>query len=421
VTAQRTVDAVEAAYRLDGDHDAWLAGLLEAVHRDLDLGAGLYAFSARVGAAGFAPDSPFTSRQLDPGFLALLAELNRDPPKELLDELAKSLVRVGGLEQILGAAHPVTRHFRATARNSGFTDGFTLFAQDGEGAGLCLSAPARAVDPFRPATLGIWRRAGLHFAAALRLRRKLAAGAARCEALVTPGGALADADGPFKDDAGLRGRLRTAVQRVEQARSRSVRRDPHRALELWQGLVEGRWSLVDRWESDGRRYVAVHANAPERRDFRSLTGPERTALHYVVLGASNKEIAFALGVPMGTAATWVRGATRKLGGRNRRDLIGIDQAEALQLELQGDALGVLRSLSATDSNLVARLTPGERAVVDLLVQGATNAQIAKARGRSVKTVANQLSSIFTKLGVESRTGAVVKVLDDAAATARARR
>lgn len=410
VRTRHTIDAVEAAYGLEGTHDVWLARLLEAVHPDLDLGAGLYTFSARVTEAGFAPESAFTSRALDPQFLALLARLNEDPPGELLEVLGQSLVCVGGLEEMLGARHPVTRHFRATARGTGFIDGFTLFAQDGEGGGVCLSAPAKIATTFDAETLAVWRRAGLHFAAALRLRRKLAAGDTRCEALLTPAGALADATGALRDDAGLRAALRAAVAGVEKARSRTVRRDPDRALHLWQGLVEGRWSLVDRWESDGRRYVAAHANAPEQRDFRALTERERAVLRYLTLGASNKEIAFTLGLPMGTVGTTVRGILRKLGVRTRGDLVGIDHAEALQLELAGDVLGVIRTHGPAESPLIQRLTRTEREVLDLLVRGATNREIALARHRSVKTVANQLASIFEKLGVQSRTEALVKLL-----------
>ncbi len=48
------------------------------------------------------------------------------------------------------------------------------------------------------------------------------------------------------------------------------------------------------------------------------------------------------------------------------------------------------------------LTPAERQVVALLIEGKTNAQIARARRTSARTVANQLASIFKKLSVGSR-------------------
>jgi DNA-binding CsgD family transcriptional regulator len=49
-----------------------------------------------------------------------------------------------------------------------------------------------------------------------------------------------------------------------------------------------------------------------------------------------------------------------------------------------------------------RLTSAERAVALLLVEGASNEEIARRRNRSRHTVINQIGSIFRKLGVGSR-------------------
>lgn len=51
---------------------------------------------------------------------------------------------------------------------------------------------------------------------------------------------------------------------------------------------------------------------------------------------------------------------------------------------------------------ISGLTPAERAVTSDAAHGLSNAQIAKRRKRSQRTVANQLSSAFRKLGVTSR-------------------
>lgn len=48
------------------------------------------------------------------------------------------------------------------------------------------------------------------------------------------------------------------------------------------------------------------------------------------------------------------------------------------------------------------LTLAEREVAQLLLEGATNANIAKMRGTSRRTVTNQVASIFRKAGVASR-------------------
>src|SRR5258706_360202 len=48
------------------------------------------------------------------------------------------------------------------------------------------------------------------------------------------------------------------------------------------------------------------------------------------------------------------------------------------------------------------LTTAERAVVAAILEGKSNAQIARERARSVRTIANQVASIFKKLEVGSR-------------------
>ncbi len=57
---------------------------------------------------------------------------------------------------------------------------------------------------------------------------------------------------------------------------------------------------------------------------------------------------------------------------------------------------------------VVHLTPREREILELLAQGASNAEIAKRLGIAEKTVRNRLSLIFSKLHVNNRTQAALK-------------
>ncbi len=58
---------------------------------------------------------------------------------------------------------------------------------------------------------------------------------------------------------------------------------------------------------------------------------------------------------------------------------------------------------------VRPLTAAETAVLALLLEGASNADIARRRASSVRTVANQVASIFRKHGVRSRAELVALV------------
>ncbi len=93
-----------------------------------------------------------------------------------------------------------------------------------------------------------------------------------------------------------------------------------------------------------------------------------------------------------------------------------DRRAFLQTVADACHLATLRSSSgatATDPTLLeqlARLTPREREVLDLLVQGLTNKGIAVTLTISVNTVKRYLKLIFDKLEVNSRAAAVAKAV-----------
>ena len=52
--------------------------------------------------------------------------------------------------------------------------------------------------------------------------------------------------------------------------------------------------------------------------------------------------------------------------------------------------------------VTASLTEAERDVLERIVAGASNAEIARARQASIRTVANQVAGLLRKLGAASR-------------------
>jgi DNA-binding NarL/FixJ family response regulator len=58
--------------------------------------------------------------------------------------------------------------------------------------------------------------------------------------------------------------------------------------------------------------------------------------------------------------------------------------------------------SAAVESAPPALTPAQFAVAQALARGASNAEIARERGTSLRTVANQVAAIFARLGVGSR-------------------
>ncbi len=403
-TARQALAVVEAAYSLTEDDNQWLARILELATPDLDRGRGTNAFTCEVAAATLSMGPAYAERSLDPLWSQQVAEFNRTVPAASFEVLGRSGVLCGGFLELAGNVPAIMAHFDAIPGNVGIADAFTLFVQDGEGYGINLAAPAHGRVRLHPRVSGIWRRVGVHLASAMRLRRHLSALKSEPEALLAPSGDVAHAEGRVRKNPTARQLLSRAVRGVERARTAKERRDPEHALELWRGLVAGEWSLVDHWEQDGRRYLAAYRNRPHVQDPRALTQQERLVLRFAALGASNKDIAFTLGLSTTSVGMAISQITRKLRCR-RSDLSAwIDPAKAQHaaLAMRPGELGILSVPHAVGGPKAELLSVAQRAVVDQVLRGKSNAQIAKARGTSPRTVANQLRQVFERLGVGSR-------------------
>jgi DNA-binding CsgD family transcriptional regulator len=116
-----------------------------------------------------------------------------------------------------------------------------------------------------------------------------------------------------------RNSLIDAVGRREWARSRNGRMNPERATRAWKPLVAGRWSLVDRYERDGHRYIVARENSPAATELRELSAREYQVASLASLGHANKLI--ALGLSDSTVRVLSARAAVKLGARTRSQMI----------------------------------------------------------------------------------------------------
>ena len=131
---------------------------------------------------------------------------------------------------------------------------------------------------------------------------------------------VADARGKAKSRPALAA-LRQAAQQADLARGRLRKSDPGKALGMWTALVRGRWSTVDWFDSDGRRYVLGIPNPPGITDPRGLTEREMQVLSYVFFGLTNKMVGYHLGISKGRVSTLLSSAMRKMGVETRAQLI----------------------------------------------------------------------------------------------------
>jgi DNA-binding CsgD family transcriptional regulator len=207
--------------------------------------------------------------------------------------------------------------------------------------------------------------------------------------------------------------LRDAVRQVESARNAKGRRNPDEALEAWEALIRGRWSLIDRFDSDQRRFVVAVRNDPRFLDPRVLSMRERQVAGYAGLGRSAKEISYLLGAPAASVENSLRRAQAKLGLRSRVELAEFFAPQSLRAQMVEISVGsdtlLIGSTPCLDETKLAGLSAAERQVLVLLIAGSTNLDIAMRRATSTRTVANPVQAIFRKFGARTRSELIARL------------
>ncbi len=164
----------------------------------------------------------------------------------------------------------------------------------GRGCMVCLLV--HKPRPVAAATKQLFMRVAAHVAASQRLLDRLAgarvADAGLSSAVIAPAGRMLHAERVAKLKQ-ARELLRDGALAVERARGVERRRDPLRAISRWRALVDQRWSLVDCFESDGKRYLVAARNSPDGLPLDLLTERERQVMGLALLGRANKEIGYA--------------------------------------------------------------------------------------------------------------------------------
>lgn len=190
---------------------------------------------------------------------------------------------------------------------------------------------------------------------------------AASESRVTPDGKIVDAEAHASSPS-ARERLREAALAVERAREPSGGDD---RSSLWKVLVAGEWSLVEQFESDGKRFLIARESTPQLKEPGALTPREGQVLAHAALRQTLELMANELGLPVATVAEARDSSARKLG--------------------------------------VELLSAREREVVEQAALGSHNKAIAYDLGLAHSTVKVLMSRAAAKLGVRTRSELLAKV------------
>ena len=323
------IGAVEACYAGAANDEAWLSGLLEAMS-PLAHGHGVHAQVYRQCQDGALLLERRRCQDVPPDVLDAMDRLFGSAPPEVVRRHWAPTPPVDYCtRRLLAAPAEVERELRHIRERFDIKDALGIFGADVDGRVISIFIGVPGELPlFPPRVVHRLRSVAAHLTSGVRLRHALGSAEAQVdgaagpppEAVLDPAGHALDASGPARDRA-ARTSLGEAVRLMEKARGRLRRADPDEALQLWRGLVEGTWSLVEHHDTDGKRYLLARRNQPGTREPTALTRDERSVLAFAAMGHQNKYIGYLLGLSPSAVTSHLRAAQRKLGLSSRSDLI----------------------------------------------------------------------------------------------------
>ena len=312
------LDVVELAYRSGGTTEDWLLELLRSLSW-VDMSCAAFAYEVDISDVAAPKIGRHVSAfgQCDYQWVAeghrFLMESN--------DLWRLYRRRATTALSTFGPDHPVVKEFLAS---SGIKDGAVVFALDARRVGVVLSTQATSRYPFSVKDRYTYSRLAAHVAAGSRLRSLFGALPLpdQADAVLSPDGRVLHAANDAKEK-GSRALLEAFAQRVDRARGAARRADPMGSLDTWTALLNGMWSLVDHFDSDGRRFCMFLRNDPKLDGARPLTPQQRQVVTLAALGVPNKLIAYEVGISEVGASQALRSAMRRLGVRRRAELVRV--------------------------------------------------------------------------------------------------
>lgn len=310
------ISVVEAAYETERTDEHWLRAVLDAAELDFpeNVGTGAYLYDAattpiRIGAA---IGRGRIQTELLQGMVATA--------DDAYVEATWRSIAFGTASQ--GEGFDEIPAVRQVLHPRGIRDILALNAYDPSGLGVWVGAALAEKSSPTAAAIRTWSRIAVHLAAAFRLRRREVVTEA---AILTPRGKLEHAEGDAKQATAATA-LRAAVVSMDRARGALRREDPREALEIWKGLVRARWTLLDRFDRDGKRYVVAVENRSDLVGPDALAPRELQVVALVATGSTPKLIAYDLGISDSTVRVLISRAMAKLGVSTRADLVAVYRA-----------------------------------------------------------------------------------------------
>ncbi|HEX7665902.1 MAG TPA: helix-turn-helix transcriptional regulator [Polyangiaceae bacterium] len=312
----RVLDILLAAYRENVDVAAWTSGVMTSLRDALSPGRTTTWFEYK---SHVVPDGILLDETLRPVVIGDECEVGTW--MRARETLSPALLKKLFGRTLVGTASVTTGSGAQTAKHPAWrkiwrepiVDSFGMVTRDTDGSGVCISVGLDRVTALSARERALLERVAVHVGAGWRLRKIEASDRLeRAEAVLDGSGKLLHAN-----DLALQ--RRSAIDDAHRRREAATKKgeDPEHALDVWRGLVAGRWSLVDHFDSDGKRFVLAIKNPPRVARHLDLTPRERRVCELAARGHRDKEIGYMLGLSAGAVTAALYRARSKLGLRSR--------------------------------------------------------------------------------------------------------
>jgi DNA-binding CsgD family transcriptional regulator len=320
------LDIVDAAYDVqEPSHQNWLRGLMAAVGVKMGNAQGVIGALFHFPRGGSLQLLPH--RLAQDGFFEAGQEFTHNA-----QELTRTLYSSSpfATASMLVGREALSRSLPAAFQAMGVRDMLGLVARDPGAWGTSLVVPLGKPQRVSAARAAPWARIAAHIHAGLRIRFGIHGEPALpsvpslvkmydgIDAVLTDSGKLEHAE-----PSALAGRelLREAARAITRARTHTRRRDADDALNEWQSLIDGKWTLIDHFDTDGRRFLVARRNAPGGDRHTALSPDEARAAGFRAMGHSLKLIGYELGFSVPTVSRLLRNAARKLGLQSSQEFV----------------------------------------------------------------------------------------------------
>jgi DNA-binding CsgD family transcriptional regulator len=309
---------LEAIYANGPAHHDWLEYVTAALRNLTGSGqtvVGTYRWNRRSSFADFASSISSTM----PGVAEMWPDLSRHYTPERYRR-----VFCGRPVQTMTEALGDDQGLLSLVKTMGFPgDYVALCALDADDEGCIVALASPSATSLAGTERAVLEYLTAHLTAAHRARRHRGAS----EAIFSPGGNVAHAEPVAQRSLD---ELREMVRLSERARTKNA--SPAEALAAWTAIVQGRWSLVETFDSDGRRHIVARENEPRPNAAfdpkatcaaPALTAAQLSALTLLGRGYAQKAIAYELGLSPARVSRLLGAARRALGIETRAELTQI--------------------------------------------------------------------------------------------------